>query len=291
MPRSNAVKWFYEGINFDNIGAYNEAVESYNRAIEEDPQYTVAYYNKGVSLISLNRFEAALKVFDQALGIDPRYEKAWFQKGIALSKLGRHEDAAKCYDEAVRLNPQLASMIENENIPEVSVSETRAASDTARNIASRMRPERLAACPYCGTEVQFPGALFCMNCGASLQEEQLELSQPREQFPKGAQRSTAGRQPARVEQPVIVIRERKAGKRARAAVPAKEEKISVTDRKCIVCNLNFKLGDPILRCPHCGNIAHKVHLLEWLHVKDRCPVCSQRIDDNELTKQKLRAQA
>jgi len=291
VPRSTAVKWFYEGINFDNIGAHNEAVESYNRAIEEDPLYTVAYYNKGVSLINLNRFEAALKVFDEALRIDPRYEKAWFQKGVALSKLGRHEDAVKCYDEAVRLNPQLASMIENENIPEVSMSETRTTSDTARNIASRLRPESLAACPYCGTDVQFPGALFCMNCGASLQKESLELSQPTERLPKTARSSTAGRQPTPVQRPVIVIRERKAGKRPRATIPAKEEKVSVTDRKCIVCNLNFKLGDPILRCPHCGNIAHKVHLLEWLHVKDRCPVCSQRIDDKELVKQAYRAQA
>lgn len=52
--------------------------------------------------------------------------------------------------------------------------------------------------------------------------------------------------------------------------------------KCVVCNLDAKRGEKLLRCPHCGNLSHKVHILAWLHVKNTCPTCNRRISESEL---------
>jgi HEAT repeat protein len=54
------------------------------------------------------------------------------------------------------------------------------------------------------------------------------------------------------------------------------------DRKCIVCNLQIKKGEELVRCPSCGNVAHKTHMLEWLHIRGYCPVCSEKVSESEL---------
>jgi hypothetical protein len=58
--------------------------------------------------------------------------------------------------------------------------------------------------------------------------------------------------------------------------------------KCMVCNLDVDSDDAVLRCPHCGNMAHKIHMLEWLHVKDYCPVCRRHLEERDLKDRPVR---
>jgi predicted RNA-binding Zn-ribbon protein involved in translation (DUF1610 family) len=51
--------------------------------------------------------------------------------------------------------------------------------------------------------------------------------------------------------------------------------------KCIVCNLPISKADEIVYCPHCGNQAHRDHMLEWLHTHDYCPVCEKHLDGKD----------
>jgi hypothetical protein len=53
-------------------------------------------------------------------------------------------------------------------------------------------------------------------------------------------------------------------------------------KKCCVCNLALNKGDEAVRCPFCLNVAHKDHMLEWLHVRGSCPVCQRRVPESEL---------
>jgi outer membrane protein assembly factor BamB len=57
-----------------------------------------------------------------------------------------------------------------------------------------------------------------------------------------------------------------------------------TIRSCMICNLPITSEEECLRCPHCGNTAHKVHLLEWLHVKGCCPVCRMDLHEEDLVR-------
>jgi hypothetical protein len=44
---------------------------------------------------------------------------------------------------------------------------------------------------------------------------------------------------------------------------------------CMVCKLFLSKKDKILQCPICESLYHRDHLLEWITVKKKCPVCSQ----------------
>jgi hypothetical protein len=49
---------------------------------------------------------------------------------------------------------------------------------------------------------------------------------------------------------------------------------------CMVCNQAVYSVDKTLTCPYCAGIAHKAHILEWLHVKDYCPMCHRHLDES-----------
>ena len=48
---------------------------------------------------------------------------------------------------------------------------------------------------------------------------------------------------------------------------------------CMVCKKVFREGDIALRCIHCGHLAHKAHLMEWVHAKGCCPNCGEKMDE------------
>ena len=55
----------------NNLGRWEEALESLNKAVELQPDYDKAWYNIGLSLQNLNRFDEAIEAFDRATRINP----------------------------------------------------------------------------------------------------------------------------------------------------------------------------------------------------------------------------
>ena len=99
-------------------------------------------------------------------------------------------------------------------------------------------------CIYCGTPVKSVESRFCTNCGASLPAQTAEPRQP-ERAPR------------------VVVGGGVAG-------------------NCMVCSLGVRLGDPIAYCPHCGNVAHRVHILQWLYLHKECPACREPLNEQQL---------
>jgi predicted RNA-binding Zn-ribbon protein involved in translation (DUF1610 family) len=52
--------------------------------------------------------------------------------------------------------------------------------------------------------------------------------------------------------------------------------------KCMVCNLEVSEDLGVVWCPYCGNPAHRMHLIDWVHVKRSCPICGEHLDDRDL---------
>jgi outer membrane protein assembly factor BamB/predicted RNA-binding Zn-ribbon protein involved in translation (DUF1610 family) len=52
--------------------------------------------------------------------------------------------------------------------------------------------------------------------------------------------------------------------------------------RCMVCGLDVKEDESVVRCPFCGNIAHRTHMLEWLHTRAYCPECYHHLDERDL---------
>jgi tetratricopeptide (TPR) repeat protein len=105
-PNDNAA-WNNRGIVLHQLGLFEDAIKSYDKAIkfnlDEDVEH-VAWNNRGMALHQLGRFEDAIKSYDKAIKFNPD-DDAWNNRGTALRQLGRFEDAIASYDEALKFKP------------------------------------------------------------------------------------------------------------------------------------------------------------------------------------------
>lgn len=59
-----------------------------------------AYNNKGYSLYMQGKYEDAIRCYNRAIEIDPKYTIAWNNKGKALSALNRDREAEAMFSKA-----------------------------------------------------------------------------------------------------------------------------------------------------------------------------------------------
>jgi tetratricopeptide (TPR) repeat protein len=97
--------WINRGNALAVLKRYEEASASYDKAIQFKPDDSEAWYNRGVALDDLKRYEEALASYDKAIQFKPDYHEAWNNRGIALSELKRYEDAIASYDKAIQFKP------------------------------------------------------------------------------------------------------------------------------------------------------------------------------------------
>lgn len=97
----DAVAWYNRADAFANLGCYEEALASFNKVIELQPNDHAAWLFRGVVLIHLRRYEEALISCDKALEIQPNDQEAWMFRGAALNYLGRYKEAYNSYDKAL----------------------------------------------------------------------------------------------------------------------------------------------------------------------------------------------
>jgi predicted RNA-binding Zn-ribbon protein involved in translation (DUF1610 family) len=51
---------------------------------------------------------------------------------------------------------------------------------------------------------------------------------------------------------------------------------------CTICNQPIEEDEEEVRCPYCSNMAHKTHMLEYLHVHGKCPSCGHSLTESKL---------
>ncbi len=85
-------------------GRDEEALDYFDRALEENPDDPVAMRRKGVSLSRLGRTDEALMWFDSALEVNPGDAASMRNLGVSLSRSGRNEEAIQWFDRALAAN-------------------------------------------------------------------------------------------------------------------------------------------------------------------------------------------
>ena len=94
---SNDAKLQYnKGIDFYQLGQFEQAADCFKQAVELDPNYIDAYYNLGSILEYLKQEDAALAVFKQIILRKPDDYEAVY-KAAALSKRLGEDEKAKMY--------------------------------------------------------------------------------------------------------------------------------------------------------------------------------------------------
>ena len=96
-----------------NLGKPKDALQSYNKAIDLNPQYAEAYCNRGIPLQELGKQEEALLSFDKAIHFKPDFAQAYNNRGLVLQDLGRLEEAEAAYRRALELKPDHQSCFSN----------------------------------------------------------------------------------------------------------------------------------------------------------------------------------
>jgi tetratricopeptide (TPR) repeat protein len=98
--------WFVAGVEAEAGGRLEEAVRSYERALAGgDPEVS---FNLGNCLFALRRLEPACQSFEAALQREPDYAEAWNNLGIARGELGRGPQAIEAFRRALEIVPHYA---------------------------------------------------------------------------------------------------------------------------------------------------------------------------------------
>jgi tetratricopeptide (TPR) repeat protein len=86
----------------ESIGALDEAVEHWHRAVELQPQNAFFYFKLGCCLwqLDMSLAEPALDACREAVRLDPKFGNARNEIGLIISNLGRHGDAEAAFAEA-----------------------------------------------------------------------------------------------------------------------------------------------------------------------------------------------
>ena len=83
------------------MGDYNRAIETFEKALKLAPEDKEIWNNLGYTYFCAGHLTRAVECFDKALEIDPRYKNAWYNKGYAYHGADMLEDAVMCYKKAL----------------------------------------------------------------------------------------------------------------------------------------------------------------------------------------------
>ena len=85
-----AEKFERMGTNFLNGEKYEEAIESFDRAIELYSGSFQSHWGRGVARFFLSQSELAIKNLDRAIELNPEKPEAYWFRGLAMRLLGRY---------------------------------------------------------------------------------------------------------------------------------------------------------------------------------------------------------
>jgi tetratricopeptide (TPR) repeat protein len=91
----------------------DDAITHYQKAVESNSSYAIAWNNLGAAQYSKKDFDAALKSLKHSLDLVPDNPDAWNNLGSAHDAKGNLAEAAKCYNKALSLKEDFLIAWEN----------------------------------------------------------------------------------------------------------------------------------------------------------------------------------
>jgi predicted O-linked N-acetylglucosamine transferase (SPINDLY family) len=95
------------------LGKFEDAMRSFDRALQIKPKWGLAWTNRGNALLSLKKPEEALVSYGTAIECDPADPRAHCNIGNALRDLGRLDQALLSYQRALELKPDYPLALRN----------------------------------------------------------------------------------------------------------------------------------------------------------------------------------
>lgn len=108
-----AIAFNNRGNTLKDLKRFEDALLSYDNAIARKPDYANAFNNRGVTLQAMKRPVEALASYDKAIEVKADYAEAFFNRGVTLQGLNRLDDALTSYDKAIAIKPDYAIALNN----------------------------------------------------------------------------------------------------------------------------------------------------------------------------------
>jgi tetratricopeptide (TPR) repeat protein len=86
-------------------GDHHKKIEYYSKAIELDPEYTLAYVNRATIHVYLGNYQEALQDYSKAIDIQPDYAMALCNRGYLYARLDMMDKAMDDFIGAVSIDP------------------------------------------------------------------------------------------------------------------------------------------------------------------------------------------
>jgi protein O-GlcNAc transferase len=96
-----------------DLGRFQEALSSYDKALAIRPAHAETLYNSGVVLAALHRLMEARARYDRALALKPDFTDALYNRGVVLRTIGHGEQALADFDRALAVRPNFIQALNN----------------------------------------------------------------------------------------------------------------------------------------------------------------------------------
>ncbi|WP_237746752.1 tetratricopeptide repeat-containing S1 family peptidase [Planktothrix agardhii] len=98
--------WYQKGKILFSLKKYQDAISSFEKAIELKPDFSPAWYSRCLAYIQIKDYEAALKCLNIIVEkINPNSFEAWDSKAEVLNNLGRVEEAIVANSRSIEIRP------------------------------------------------------------------------------------------------------------------------------------------------------------------------------------------
>jgi len=106
----------FKGVQYDDQGKYEQAINEFTRAIEINPGYADIYNKRGLSYYNQEKYDQALRDYNKAIEINPRYTDAFNNRGIVYYQQEQYDQAISNYTKAIEINPKYAKAYHNRGL-------------------------------------------------------------------------------------------------------------------------------------------------------------------------------
>ncbi len=96
---------------------YDNAIADYNKAIEINQNYTLAFYNRAFAWIGKKEYDKAIEDYNTVIKLNPDYlANAYVIKGSVLRAIKKYDEAIEYYNKAIDIDPEYANAYFNRGV-------------------------------------------------------------------------------------------------------------------------------------------------------------------------------
>ena len=114
--KSKTAIHLFKGKSYREKEQWDEAIAEYNKALEINPKFAMAYNDRGIAYRWKGQYDQAISDHNKALEINSRYAEAYNSRGVAYYTKGQHDKAISDYNKAIEINPRYAYAYNNRGV-------------------------------------------------------------------------------------------------------------------------------------------------------------------------------